>query len=122
LRDRTRPSRKKPLSAEVKLKVLRMTANETPPNATHWSTRGMAKAVGISHNSVQRIWAEAGLKPHLVRTFKVSNDPRFTEKSLPPRRRIRANLTWERSDNAVFSAVRGYGVLVRRRSEAGLSA
>jgi transposase len=80
LRDRTRPSRKKPLSAEVKLKVLRMTANEAPANATHWSTRGMAKAVGISHNSVQRIWAEAGLKPHLVRTFKVSNDPKFTEK------------------------------------------
>ena len=80
LRDKTRPSRKPPLSAEVKLKVLIMTANETPANATHWSTRRMAKAVGISHNSVQRIWAEAGLKPHLVRAFKVSNDPRFAEK------------------------------------------
>ena len=40
----------------------------------------MAKAVGISHSSVQRIWQEAELKPHLVRTFKVSNDPRFAEK------------------------------------------
>jgi transposase len=77
LRDKTRPSRKKPLAAEVKLKVLKMTANETPANATHWSTRGMAKAVGISHNSVQRIWAEARLKPHLVSKFKVSNDPKF---------------------------------------------
>lgn len=64
LRDKTRPSRKKPLAAEVKLKVLARTANETPANATHWSTRSMAKAAGISHTSVQRIWAEAGLKPH----------------------------------------------------------
>ena len=80
LRDKTRPSRKKPLSAEVKLKVLTKTANETPSNATHWSTRSMAKAAGISRTSVQRIWAEAGLKPHLVRKFKISNDPKFVEK------------------------------------------
>ena len=79
-RDKTRPARKKPLSAEVKLKVLTKTANETPANATHWSTRSMAKEIGISRTSVQRIWAEAGLKPHLVRTFKVSNDPKFVEK------------------------------------------
>jgi transposase len=79
LRDKTRPSRKKPLSAEVKLKVLTATM-QPPPNATHWSTRSMAKAVGISHTSVQRIWREADLKPHLVRTFKVSNDPKFSEK------------------------------------------
>jgi transposase len=64
----------------VKLKVLAKTANETPPNATHWSVRTMAKAVGISHTSVQRIWAEARLKPHLVAKFKVSNDPMFEEK------------------------------------------
>ena len=80
LRDKTRPGRKKPLSQAVKLKVLTKTANETPPNATHWSVRTMAKAVGISHTSVQRIWAEAGLKPHLVARFKVSNDPQFEEK------------------------------------------
>src|SRR6201993_5016226 len=79
MRDKTRPSRKKPLSTEVKLKVL-TTTMEPPPNATHWSTRSMAKAVGISHSSVQRIWDEAELKPHLVRTFKVSNDPQFAEK------------------------------------------
>ena len=79
LRDKTRPSRKKPLSAEVKLKVL-TTTMQPPPNATHWSTRSMAKAVGISHSSVQRIWREADLKPHLVRTFKVSNDPKFAER------------------------------------------
>ncbi len=80
LRDKTRPSRKKPLTAEVKLRVITKTANETPANATHWSVRSMAKAMGISHSSVQRIWVEAGLKPHLVRKFKVSNDPKFVEK------------------------------------------
>ena len=80
LRDKTRPARKKPLTAEVKLKVLTKTANETPANATHWSVRAMAKEIGISHTSVQRIWAEAGLKPHLTRKFKLSNDPKFAEK------------------------------------------
>ena len=53
--------------------MLTKTANETPANATHW-TCAMAKAIGISHTSVQRIWAEAGLKPHLTRKFKLSND------------------------------------------------
>lgn len=79
-RDKTRPARKAPLSDEIKRKVLGKTACETPPNATHWSVRSMAKAVGISHTSVQRIWAEAGLKPHLTRSFKISNDPMFEEK------------------------------------------
>ena len=79
-RDKTRPARKAALSDEVKLKVVTMTVKETPANATHWSRRSMAKAAGISRSSVQRIWAAAGLKPHLVRTFKVSNDPKFEEK------------------------------------------
>src|SRR5262245_47020798 len=80
MRDKTRPPGKKPLSAAVKRKVLAKTASEAPPNATHWSVRSMATAMGISHTSVQRIWAEAGLKPHLVRRFKISNDPQFEEK------------------------------------------
>ena len=80
LRDKTRPPGKQPLSAAVKRKVLAKTGSQTPPNATHWSVRSMATAVGISHTSVQRIWAEAGLKPHLVRRFKISNDPQFEEK------------------------------------------
>ena len=80
LRDKTRPPDKKPMSVAVKRKVLPKTAGETPPNATHWSVRSMAKAMGISHISVQRIWGEAGLKPHLVRRFKISNDPQFEEK------------------------------------------
>jgi transposase len=80
LRDKTRPPGRKPLSQKLRLKVLKMTASETPPNATHWSVRTMAKAVGISRTSVQRIWADAGLKPHLVKRFKVSGDPMFEEK------------------------------------------
>ena len=67
-RDKTRPSRVPPLPWETRLKVIAKTVQETPPNATHWSRSTMAKAVGISPSSVGRIWAEAGLKPHLIPT------------------------------------------------------
>ncbi len=80
LRDKPRGPGKPPLSGDVKSLVLAKTVGETPANATHWSVRTMAKAVGIGHSSVHRIWAAHGLKPHLVSTFKVSNDPRFAEK------------------------------------------
>jgi transposase len=79
-RDKTRPSRVPPLPREMRLKVIAKTVQETPPNATHWSRSAMAEAVGISPSSVGRIWAEAELKPHLTRAFKVSNDPMFEEK------------------------------------------
>jgi len=79
-RDKTRPSRVPPLSRETRLKVITKTVQEAPANATHWSRSAMAEAVGISPSSVGRIWAEAGLKPHLTRGFKVSNDPMFKEK------------------------------------------
>jgi transposase len=79
-RDKTRPSRVPPLPREVWLKVIAKTVQETPPNATHWSRATMAEAVGISPSSVGRIWADAGLKPHIVKGFKVSNDPMFEEK------------------------------------------
>ncbi len=80
LRDRNRGTGKPPLGAAVTSQVLAKTLGEAPPNATHWSLRSMAKAVGIGHTSVQRIWAAHGLKPHFVSTFKVSNDPKFAEK------------------------------------------
>ena len=80
LRDRTRPGRKARLADDVKLAVIKKTTGERPANATHWSARSMAKEVGLSHRSIQRIWSEAKLKPHLVRSFKVSNDPKFAEK------------------------------------------
>ena len=80
LRDKTRPSRVPPLPRETRLTVIAKTVQEAPPNATHWSRSMMAEAVGISPSSVGRIWAEAGLKPHVSRRFKVSNDPLFEEK------------------------------------------
>jgi len=80
LRDKTRPPGRKPLSSATKARVLAKTARETPQDATHWSVRTMAKATGISRTSVQRIWREAGLKPHVTAKFKVSNDPHFEEK------------------------------------------
>jgi transposase len=61
-------------------RVVEMTLREKPANATHWSTRTMAQATGISEASVRRIWRAHGLKPHLVRSFKLSNDPEFVEK------------------------------------------
>jgi transposase len=79
-RDKTRPSRVPPLPMETSLKVITKTVQETPRNATHWSRALMAEAMGISPSSVGRIWAEAGLKPHLTKGFKVSNDPLFEEK------------------------------------------
>jgi transcriptional regulator with XRE-family HTH domain len=53
---------------------------QTPTDATHWSTRSMAKATGMSQSAVSRIWRAFGLKPHLVDSFKLSPDPRFVEK------------------------------------------
>ena len=64
----------------VEADVVRKTTRERPPHATHWSTRTLAAELDISPASVRRIWKRHGLKPHLVRTFKVSNDPHFAEK------------------------------------------
>ena len=80
LKDATRPPGRKPLTAAVIQRVLDMTLHEKPPRATHWSVRAMAAAVGLSHTSVQRIWHAHGLKPHLVKTFKLSTDKHFVEK------------------------------------------
>jgi len=60
--------------------IVELTRNSTPAGQTHWSCRTMAKQVGVSPATVQRVWAARGLKPHLVKTFKLSNDPRFEEK------------------------------------------
>ncbi len=80
LKGRSKPPGKKPLSPAMKLAIVEKTVKERPEGATPWSVRAMAQEMGISHTSVQRIWAEHGLKPHLVRRFKISNDPDFAEK------------------------------------------
>jgi len=60
--------------------IVEATLHETPPGETHWSCRTMAKAQEVSSTTVQRIWSARGLKPHPVKTFKLSNDPHFEEK------------------------------------------
>jgi transposase len=79
-RDKTRPSRISPLSPEVAERVVALTLAGPPLTASHWTGAAMAKAVGISVSSVQRIWRAHGLRPHLVRRFKLSNDPQFAAK------------------------------------------
>ncbi|MDQ6782649.1 MAG: IS630 family transposase [Actinomycetota bacterium] len=60
--------------------IVELTRNSKPDGQTHWTCRTMAKQVGVSAATVQRVWAARGLKPHLVHSFKLSNDPRFEEK------------------------------------------
>jgi transposase len=79
-RDKTRPSRIPPLSPAVAERVVALILAGPPPTASHWTGAAMAKAVGISVSSVQRIWRAHGLRPHLVRRFKLSNDPQFAAK------------------------------------------
>jgi transposase len=78
--DRPRGKAFSALEKEQETAVIEKTLHETPAAATHWSCRTLAKASGVSKNSVQRIWSAHGLKPHLVKTFKLSNDPLFVEK------------------------------------------
>jgi transposase len=66
--------------AKLRSKIIAMTTQAKPKDATHWSTRGLAKVLGINHSLVNRVWREVGLKPHLTVQFKVSNDPHFEEK------------------------------------------
>lgn len=56
------------------------TLQTKPPGTTHWSTRSLARAQGVSKSTIHRVWQDHGLKPHLTRTFKLSRDPRFLEK------------------------------------------
>ena len=72
-KDASRPGRTPAISAETVTQIVRKTTQEKPEAATHWSTRSMAKAMGVSKDTVQRVWAAHGLKPHLTRNFKLSN-------------------------------------------------
>lgn len=80
LRDKTRKPGKPPILAETVARVVALTCADPPHQATHWTGRAMARAVGISLTSVQRIWAAHKLQPHRVRTFKRSRDPEFAAK------------------------------------------
>src|SRR5208337_2274108 len=79
-KDAPRSGRTPSISAAKVKRVIQKTTQEKPVHRTHWSTRSMAAAVGLSEATVRRIWHKNGLKPHLVETFKVSTDPHFAEK------------------------------------------
>ncbi len=79
-RDRPRGKAFEALPKGTEAAIVEKTLQEKPKAATHWSCRSMAEASGISKDSVQRIWNAHGLKPHLIKTFKLSNDPHFVEK------------------------------------------
>jgi transposase len=79
-KDAPRSGRKPTLRQSLVKKIIEMTTQRKPANATHWSTRTLAAEMGIDHVMVHRVWKANELKPHLTRTFKLSNDPRFIEK------------------------------------------
>jgi len=81
-KDAPRGGRRARTREKVAPLIVAKTTRERPKNATHWSTRTLAQEVGTSHSMVHRVWRATGLKPHRIKTFKVSHDPRFVEKLL----------------------------------------
>ena len=79
-KDAPRSGRKESIDKKIKDEIIRKTLEEKPPNATHWSRSLMAAEMNVSDSTVGRIWKQNGLKPHLAKTFKLSNDPKFVEK------------------------------------------
>ena len=79
--DEPRPGAPRKLTDEQVEQVLVATLETTPADATHWSTRGLARQLGMSQSAISRIWRAFGLKPHLVDSFKLSTDPQFIEKA-----------------------------------------
>jgi len=79
-KDAPRPGRIPKVSHKKVMAIVNATLHTTPPDATHWSSRSMAKTQKVSKDSVRRIWKQYNLKPHLIETFKLSKDKRFLEK------------------------------------------
>lgn len=80
LHDAPRPGRRTRITPAQVATLVAATLQTRPPAATHWSTRTMAKAQGVSEATVRRIWHQHGLQPHRVTSFKLSKDPRFVDK------------------------------------------
>ena len=78
--DEPRPGPPRAITDEMVENVVVKTLEEAPGGATHWSTRSMAAATGMSQTAISRIWRAFGLKPHLTESFKVSSDPQFIDK------------------------------------------
>lgn len=79
-KDAPRPGPNPRIPPEVVDRILKKTLEEKPRAATHWSTRSLAREIGVSHSTVHLVWRAHRLQPHRVRTFKISKDPHFTEK------------------------------------------
>lgn len=79
-KDAPRPGRIPRISERRVRTIVQATLHTTPPNATHWSTRTLAEAQGVSEATIRRIWQRHQLKPHLTKTFKLSRDKQFVEK------------------------------------------
>ena len=80
LLDDPRPGAPRKISDDTVERIVTMTLESTPMDATHWSTRDMAKRIGVSQSTVSRVWRSFKLQPHRVETFRLSNDPLFIEK------------------------------------------
>ena len=80
LHDAPRPGRRKRITAEHVATIVNTTLTTKPPAATHWSTRTMARAQGVSEKTIRNIWHQHGLQPHRVTRFKLSKDPHFVDK------------------------------------------
>lgn len=80
LLDHPRPGAPRKISDETVERMVTMTLESTPSDATHWSTRDLAKRIGVSQSTVCRVWRAFNLQPHRVETFRLSNDPLFVEK------------------------------------------
>ncbi len=80
LHDEPRPGTPRQIGDDEIAEVIRLTLEQTPADATHWSLRSMASAVGHAPSTVHRIWQAFGLQPHRSETFKLSSDPFFVEK------------------------------------------
>ena len=80
LLDEPRPGAPRKIDDAQIERIVRLTLESTPADATHWSTRAMAKRCGLSQASVGRIWRAFGLQPHRVEGFKLSKDPLFIDK------------------------------------------
>jgi len=68
------------IAPETVEEIVRLTLHEKPAGQTHWSLRTMAERTGVSKDTVRRVWVARGLKPHQVKTFKISNDKKFEQK------------------------------------------
>ena len=103
--------------ARLRVRVVEATTQESPPdNAAQWSARSMAKHLGVSKSFVHKVWQKVGLKPHLVRTFKLSRDPNFVVKL-----RDVVGLYLNPPDNAaVFSFDEKSGIQALDRTQPGL--